>query len=131
MRTFLTLIISALLVTSCDDESVGLIDIEGTYEGTFIRTSPNAKYEPSQVTLIFSNNQFQGESEITKYPAICRGSYEIKGTNVVFTDSCFWTAEFDWSLILSGEFAAELTSDELTMQRKNGSIWDLYELKRK
>jgi hypothetical protein len=123
----LILIILAFLLTSCDDESVELIDIEGT----FIRTSPNSKYEPSKVTLMFSNGQFQGESEITKYPAICRGSYEIEETNVVFTDSCFWTAEFDWSLILSGEFAAELTSDELTLQRKNGSIWDLYELKRK
>ncbi len=132
MRTFqLILIISTFLLTSCVDESVDLNDIEGTYEGTFIRTSPNAKYAPSQVTLIFSNGQFQGASETTKYPAICSGTYEIKGTKVDFANSCVWTAEFDWSLILSGEFTAELTSNELTLQRKNGSTWDLYELKRK
>jgi len=130
MRIFqLILIISTFLLISCNDESVDLIDIEGTYEGTFIRTSPNAKYTPSQVTLTFSNGQFQGESDVTKYPAICSGTYEVKGNKVEFENACVWTAEFDWSLILSGEFTAELTSDELTLQRKNGSTWDLYELK--
>jgi hypothetical protein len=76
------------------------------------------------------SSQFQGESETTKYPAICSGTYEVNGTNVEFANSCVWTAEFDWTLILSGEFSAELAPDELTLQRKNGSSWDLYQLKR-
>jgi hypothetical protein len=129
--TYLILLITTIFITSCDEETNGLTVIEGIYEGTFIRSSPTAYFPPSQVTLTFSNGQFQGESEKTKYPAICSGTYDVKGNNIDFTNTCVWTAEFDWTLILSGEFSIGLANDELTLQKKNGSIWDLYQLKRK
>jgi len=122
--------VTTLFLSACQEESHVISGIEGTYEGHFIRSSPTAKYQPSKVILTLSNGEFRGESERTKYPAICNGTYEVKGNKVEFSNACVWTAEFDWTLILSGEFSAELASDELTLQRNIGSIWDLYELKR-
>ncbi len=56
---------------------------------------------------------------------------EVKGNNVEFNNECVWTAEFDWTLILSGEFQITSTSTELILERKMGDITDLYKLKRK
>ncbi|MEP0987356.1 hypothetical protein [Ekhidna sp.] len=127
----LLLLITIVFINSCDDERLTLADLDGTYEGNFIRSSPYAKYAPAQVTLTFAKGQFQGASEKTKYPAICNGTYEVEGDKVEFINTCIWTAEFDWSLILSGEFYIEFEANTLTLQRKNGDITDLYQLKRK
>ncbi|WP_421762566.1 hypothetical protein [Ekhidna sp.] len=132
MRVKLLLLhITIVFINSCDDERLTLADLDGTYEGNFIRSSPYAKYAPAQVTLTFANGQFQGANEKTKYPAICNGTYEVEGDKVEFINACIWTAEFDWSLILSGEFYIEFEANTLTLQRKNGDITDLYQLKRK
>ncbi|MEQ9218278.1 MAG: hypothetical protein RLO17_09565 [Cyclobacteriaceae bacterium] len=133
MKTYglVLLVISTFIICACENESIKPADIEGTYQGTFNRSSPDAENEPSQVKLTLTNGQFYGESEKIKYPAICSGTYEVKGNKITFFNGCIWTAEFDWSLILSGEFLLESTSSGLTFHRKLGDISDLYELNRK
>lgn len=127
----LTCLFAISLLYACDEEETLSTIPDGTYEGVFIRTHPNAKYAPSQVTLTFAKGEFEGESEVVKSPAICHGTYSIEGNKVVFVNLCIWTAEFDWTYILSGEFEMVATSDELILTRTIGQTRDMYQLKRK
>ncbi|MFT6868125.1 MAG: hypothetical protein ACJA08_002975 [Cyclobacteriaceae bacterium] len=129
-KIFTCLFVISLFV-ACDNEEKQPTLIDGTYEGVFGRSSPGAKYASSQVTLTFANGEFNGDSEIEKYPAICNGTYNIEGNSVEFSNFCIWTAEFDWSYILAGEFEIKVASNVIELIQTNGGTTDRYQLKRK
>jgi hypothetical protein len=128
MKTTLVILLISMVFSSCNSHEVETILLkEGTYTGTFYRSSPNAKYQASDVTIEFSENKFEGQGSIPKYPAICRGIYKIKGEQIEFRNYCPWTAEFDWSYILTGEFDISKNGDKIII-RKNygGGKYDTY-----
>lgn len=119
---------ATLSCQTTDETQVG--PLNGTYTGIFYRTSSGATHEISNVTLILEGNRFEGTSSIVKYPAICRGTF-ILGDNVIeFENGCAWTAEFDWSYILSGKFRATQEGDEVVMTKTYSGFYDTYRLKR-
>ena len=115
---------------SCENNDINkntVIPI-GTYKGQFVRSSPYSKYSPSNVTLTFTADRFSGESDRINYPAICNGTYKIVGQEIEFTNDCAWTAEFDWSYILSGEFQLKSDSIQLEMTKYSNGQTDYYKL---
>jgi hypothetical protein len=100
----------------------------GTYKGQFIRSSPHAKYAPSNVKLTFTADRFSGESDMIKYPAICNGTYKITGQEIEFFNDCPWTAEFDWTYILNGKFTLTTDGRQLEMRRSQNGQSDYYKL---
>lgn len=101
---------------------------DGTYTGTFQRTGSPV----STVTITFSGSNWAGQSQTLQYPALCQGGYSttIEG-DISFDDVCFWTANFDWTLILTGEydFIMDGRNIELTKGYYNGTK-DVYKLTR-
>ncbi|KAB7530219.1 hypothetical protein F8C76_01540 [Flagellimonas olearia] len=73
----------------------------------------------------FRKGTFTGESETEKFPAICRGSYAISEGKLDFTNTCHWTAEFDWSLILHEEWNYDLKGSTLILTKSNGDRYTL------
>ncbi|HET8860122.1 hypothetical protein [Marivirga sp.] len=132
MRIGIIIISIGVLLISCNRNEVQPSMIaDGTYTGEFHRSSPIADYQPARVTLVFKGNKFEGESSIVKYPAICRGTYNGEGTQIEFENLCIWTAEFDWSFILSGKFDISTTGDLITIKRSYGEgIYDTYTLRK-
>ncbi|HSM48170.1 MAG TPA: hypothetical protein VK872_10180 [Draconibacterium sp.] len=90
---------------------------DGTYTGTFQRELVWSKSDTAQVTLTFSSNNWYGESDKVKYPALCNGTYSIDGNKINFNSGCAWSAEFDWSLILSGEYTLTITGNTIEFSR--------------
>jgi hypothetical protein len=113
---------------SCEDENQKelMAIVPGIYKGQFIRTSPYAKYAPSDVTLEFTSNRFSGQSEVTNFPAICSGTFSVEGTEISFENECFFTADFDWTLILNGTYQLKVTGSKLEMTRVQNEITDKY-----
>jgi hypothetical protein len=112
------------LIVGCEkDEETTSEIIVGKYEGTFQRELTWAESETVNVTFTFSSNEWSGSSEFYKYPALCRGSYSIAGNTIIFENICGWTAEFDWSLILSGKYALSVDGEriEFTRDYRNAS----------
>lgn len=105
--------------------------LDGTYAGTFQRHTANGG-QLSNVTIIFSKNNWSGQSEFSKYPALCHGTYRnIEGNKINFENHCVWTAEFDWTLILSGEFEITVAGNEVEFVKEyNGGVKDIYRLTR-
>ena len=111
-----------------DPAPVSLSD--GTYIGTFQRQTL-ATSNPAQVTLTLSNGNWTGSSSIEKYPALCSGYYTTSGSQVQFEDTCSWSGNFDWTLILDGTYEITQYDDTLVLTRQQGSATvDIYKLKK-
>lgn len=128
------LFIIALLfigIMACSEDDEPSIELaEGTYTGVFYRTSPNARWATSDVRLVLDDNQFSGSSSIPRYPAICEGTYELISANAIqFTNTCAFTADFDWTFILDGDFSIRREGEKIIISRQyEGSVVDTYEL---
>ena len=115
---------------SCSDKT-SEASLEGNYVGTFYRVSNNVQGNTSTVTLTLSNGRYDGTSTVSKYPAVCSGTYIETSEGVSFTNSCMWTAEFDWTLILNGQFKITRTDSELILVKEyNDANKDYYVLRR-
>lgn len=124
MNKLLFLTLTFLICMSCENEKEE-ITIEklpdGTYKGTFQRESASSEGATATITLTFTSNKWSGSGEREKYPALCRGTYSIKGDTIRFENECPWTAEFDWSLILSGKYLLKRKGDTFEFSKNYGS----------
>jgi len=117
MRTLLS-IFSFLLLLSCEEEKFQETLIpEGTYHGTFQRQIVWTDSHIANISLTFTANQWSGTSDFPKYPALCRGTYSTNGDTILFENACVWTAEFDWTLILSGKYILTKTGKTIEFSR--------------
>ncbi len=130
MSSKLIIIVVSIFFISCNEDKLEpTVLTDGTYTGFFARSSPNAKYQASDVTLVIKGDTFEGGSSIQKYPAICKGTFERIGQKIEFKNSCMWTAEFDWSYILTGEFNISSDGEKIIISRSYGKdTYDTYTL---
>ena len=134
MKNLLLLLLLSFLSFSClekEEEAAAALP-DGTYTGTFTRTNNVADETPkvAKVTLVVKGNTFSGSSDTPYYPAIGSGSYKINGAEATFEDENFWTANFDWTLILKGTFSLQNTNGAITLTRLQGNQTDVYQLTR-
>ncbi|MDP3442531.1 MAG: hypothetical protein Q8T08_06670 [Ignavibacteria bacterium] len=119
MRTSILLILSFIFLTACQkEENIDRASLDGTYKGSFQRIIAEADPMISEVTITFTANRWNGSSNIAKYPALCGGTYLVEEQSVVFHNDCIWTAEFDWSLILAGNYKIEVNGDKIFLYRE-------------
>lgn len=123
-------IVLVLFMVSCKKDHPYRNIPAGTYKGTFQRSLIN---QVSNVTLEFSSDGFEGQSQYLHYPDICHGKFSTSQDTVLFENACVYTADFDWSYILSGKFKISLVGDSLIMKKEyNGVVYyyDIYKLKK-
>lgn len=109
------------VILSCNnDDENSQTEINGEYVGIFERGENN-----SNVELTFNNGNWSGESEVTKFPALCNGTYSNSGEEITFENACPWTAEFDWTLILGGEWNYSLNGNTLILTNTSGDKYTL------
>lgn len=134
MKTQFALLIAILFATACkkSDELPGGNQeqwLSGRYMGTFYRTGGDTV----NVSMLFTETNFSGSSDRAKYPAICNGIFSMEKNNDVyavhFDDNCVWTADFDWSLILDGDYELVFNPDKsVTIVRHSFASSDYYHL---
>jgi hypothetical protein len=95
----------------------------GIYTGTFTVEYSNGNSfggndtETGAVTLeLKSMSKYDCSANSDRYPAGGSGKYCVGKDKITFTDECMHTADFDWNLILSGEY-------NYTCDGKNLKIW--------
>lgn len=132
-RSLLTVLIFGSLSFSCQDDDPAVFHLEeGTYTGTFYRSSPNARWATAHVSLTIEGGRFSGSSDTPHYPALCEGSVVPVGADALrFSNDCAWTADFDWSFILDGTYQIQSADTGLVFYREyEGSVYDTYALSR-
>jgi hypothetical protein len=130
--SLIILAIASLILQGCNNDYDPISDGDNVvYMGAFMRGGPLIDPMPSNVTIQFKNGVFEGTSNETNYPAICNGTYSVKGTNINFRNKCMFPANFDWSFILAGDFDYAQRGDSLIIRRSyEGGNYDQYMLKK-
>ncbi|OGX89427.1 hypothetical protein BEN47_07255 [Hymenobacter lapidarius] len=129
MRYLLISALPFLLLTTSCKKSTPIPNLDGTYSGTFQR-EPGGQI--SQVSLVFSGGEWSGTSQIPKYPALCSGTYKVTSNDkITFTNACIWTAEFDWTLILGGEYDLNTKGNTIEIIAQKRNERDIYRLSKK
>lgn len=108
-----------IFFSSCSDDDT-YSDINGNYTGFFERGE-----RTGEVSLSFNDGIYTGATEFAKFPAICEGNYVVNNNTISFSNVCIWTAEFDWSLILNGDWRFTLQDNELILTNKIGDRYVL------
>jgi hypothetical protein len=118
-------VVCTLLLLACDKTDSESSGLYGRYIGIFNRTG----MDTAQVSLLFTGNHFEGQSNKPNYPAVCRGNFQQDNNSIHFSDSCSWTANFDWSLILSGKYNISFMQGTVRIWKTNGVVTDEYLLR--
>lgn len=115
------LLMLALTIVGCEKETYTIeTNIDGNYIGTFERNG-----NISNVEISFNQGIFEGEGDVEKFPAICKGSFSISDDIISFENDCTWTTTLDWTLILGGDWSFTLNNNLLVMTHTNGDQYIL------
>jgi hypothetical protein len=105
--------------------------LDGTYSGTF-KTWVNNKEQVSDFEVTLNAQRFT-----TTKGGAGRGSFKIiNSDNIKFADELFYTANFDWNTLLSGDYLYRVNGDSLILDKvfmqsaRDPSQYYQYRLKR-
>lgn len=137
MKALIIITVLATIITrGCnnkDTDQQNLLLVDGVYSGTFTLTTPIG-ISSGDVTIEINGNRFAASGNSNRIPAGGSGTWSLDPDNhiIVFQDENFWTADFDWSLILSGNFIYTFDGNNLVLNRSvgDGSTTQKYELKK-
>ena len=103
---------------------------EGTYSGIFTVTYSSGK-RTGETTLKLENGKYICTSNSGRIPAGGSGNYSINNKKITFNDVNFWTADFDWNLILSGEYDYTFDGKRLVFSANKNEVGNYkYDLKK-
>lgn len=118
----------ATCLSGCKKENLRIED--GTYKGKFTVTYSSGT-QSGQTTLVLKNGEFSCSGNPTKIPAGGSGTFSSNNSTITFNDVNFWTADFDWNLILSGTYDYTFNGKNLKITaNKNGVGNYTYDLKK-
>ncbi|MBN4051265.1 hypothetical protein JYU16_00465 [bacterium AH-315-M05] len=125
--TILTLTLTTL-ITSCKKDN-GPIKT-GTYNGNFIVEYISGT-KTGETTVTLKKTKYSCDSGTDRIPAGGSGTYSMDNNKIIFTDENLWTANFDWGLILNGEYDYAYDGTNLTIWKDTQAGRYEYGLKRK
>lgn len=130
MKPFPYLVLAVAICIGCRKSHTVLIR-ESVYTGTFQRLTPQGGTIVN-VSLTLDSGRYSSEGGSGRYPVICKGSYYTKPDSVYFLNECMFTADFDWTLILSGAYSYTQKEDSLIISRQyQQAFTDIYRLAKK
>lgn len=111
----------ALITASCDENSSPSVSLDGNYSGYFYYIPPgetNVVKAPTPLSIKLDGTQFSVSKIFSKFPAGGSGTFSVLNNKEVdFKDENFWTADFDWNLILNGRYSYSIDKDSLILTR--------------
>lgn len=118
-----------ILLLACEVEKLNLTD--GTYKGTFTVTYSTGT-QTGQTTLELKNGVFTCTGNPNRIPAGGSGTFFVNKRIITFSDKNFWTADFDWNLILNGDYNYSFNGSklQLTKSSNGGTAYYEYDLEK-
>ncbi len=119
----LTIFSVAIFLSSCDKDDRDIK--EGTYKGTFTVTYSSGT-QTGQTTLELKNGKYTCSGNSNRIPAGGSGTYSFDKGKITFNDENFWTADFDWNLILSGVYHYTFDGKKLKISADKNNVGNYY-----
>jgi len=115
-------IITFFFLISCDNQNDFTAEIiEGTYRGTYTvinnYASDHEDSESGSVELLLEHNNYMITPEVYLTPPNSIGKYTLATSSIIFQDTVEHTANFDWTLIIAGEYQYKLVEDNLELMQ--------------
>ena len=115
-----TVLSLSLLFMSCNKDNSGTTISEGKYKGTFTVTYNSGK-QSGRTTLVLENGKYSCTGNSDRIPAGGSGTYSLDNGKITFAEENMWTADFDWNLILEGQYDYQCNGRNLKISAdKNG-----------
>lgn len=105
-----------LVFLACNKEEVAIQ--EGTFKGTFSVKYSHGK-QTASTTLELKDGRYSCAGNSNRIPAGGSGTYTIENNIIRFSEENFWTADFDWNLILGGDYLYSYDGKVLTLSAVN------------
>ena len=111
---------------SCDsakNDAIQSKEFIGTYSGTFTVEYNDGTTLSDTASITFINdNSYDSSGNNNRVPAGGSGSYKKSNSTITFDEIHFWTADFDWNLILKGEYDYTLNGNLLTISANKNNL---------
>jgi len=117
MRT--TILLAILVLLSCSDVWLFNPIDDGTYAGTFTITLENGLTKTGNVTFTFKGRTYSCVPDKQYLPPGGAGEFLTFGRTIRIKDTALHTAEFDWTLILNGDFEFTFDGSRLVLQQND------------
>jgi hypothetical protein len=108
-----------LILVSCRRDVQ--MDFEGTYSGTF-KVMYNSGMHSGSVKIELVNSKYTCSANTNMIPAGVKGTYTVNNGKIIFNDENFWTADFDWNLILNGKYDYSFDGKNLKIYADKNSV---------
>lgn len=113
-------VLGLLLILGCERDAVP--QLAGKYIGTFQRGTGGIvpvilTFTGSTFTGAMSGGLMLGSGIPLGLPRICEGTFALNGSIINFENTCAFTADFDWSLILASDWHIKVSDNRLTLTR--------------
>lgn len=119
MKQIYLLVLLVSLIMGCKKEKLAIQD--GTYRGIFTVSYSNG-VQTGRVTIELKNGTYTCSSNSNRIPAGGSGTFRMGENKMTFADDKMWTADFDWNLILNGEYESTFDGKKLLLTASRNNI---------
>jgi hypothetical protein len=109
----------SFLLISCEVNETEVQFEEGDYSGTFTLVESNGQVLTGKVDFSLNNNKYSVIPEQRYLPPAGAGTYSINGNTINLIDTAGHRADFDFTLILNGDFEFLYNERVLTLKQND------------
>jgi hypothetical protein len=109
----------SLILSACSDLVLEPSGLDGTFSGTFTIINNKGITETGTVTFTFNGDRYSCTPGRPYFPPSGAGFLAIRGQTLILKDTVPHTAEFDWTLILSGSFSFAYDGLHLVLKQED------------
>ena len=119
MKQIYLLILLVSLIMGCKKEKLAIQD--GIYRGIFTVSYSNG-VQTGPVTVELKSGTYTCSNNSNGIPAGGSGTFRIGNNKMFFTDDKMWTADFDWNLILNGDYETTFDGKKLSLTASRNNV---------
>ena len=129
MKVQICIFLFALILSlGCKKSTTVDVLLDGNYTGVLVITNSARSVpvtRPISISLQDGKFNITPSSDANLKPSGGKGTYKFKNGIGSFTDEGFWTADFDWNMILNGEYDIRSSGIDLTLRKRFTAKTDL------
>nr|WP_276901359.1 hypothetical protein [Pedobacter kyonggii] len=122
MKVQICIFLFALILSlGCKKSTNVDVLLDGNYTGVLVITnSIKSVPETRPITISLQDGKFNiaPSTDVNLKPSGGKGTYTFKKGIGYFTDEGVWTADFDWNMILTGEYDIRSSGIDLTLRKR-------------
>jgi hypothetical protein len=118
-----------ILALGCNKPTNVDVLLDGNYEGVLVITNSDKSVpetRPISISLAGGKFNITPGANTNLKPLSGKGSYTFKNGIGYFEDDGAWTADFDWNMILNGEYDIKSSGVDLTLRKRFNKKSDFF-----